>query len=248
MKLIQTGPFSFEIKPIKRNLENFKNHQIGKKQKNSNFDFSLKTSLLSSSNSSDSSGCFSQISEMSIDEDLLKSFHYPDFEPIKSEEFILINNSDIQNEVKNQENLLSSKINLSNVPQSKLSLNAQRFSIESILSSSHSANLSKNKQISNSQTTKNSRFIKLSPNEFKKKTKIILENGRQVFQCCFCPKVFSNNSNWRRHENLHGRGGIQECSICGKTFMQKEYLKKHMVTHTRKIYFIEAESFKIHQL
>ncbi|CAG9810703.1 unnamed protein product [Chironomus riparius] len=53
------------------------------------------------------------------------------------------------------------------------------------------------------------------------------------YKCGFgsCTRSFSTQSNLRRHEHLHGSKKLHKCQVCGKEFMQKEYLKKHMVTH-----------------
>jgi len=54
------------------------------------------------------------------------------------------------------------------------------------------------------------------------------------YQCMYCTKCFTTTSNLRRHEHLHGAKKLHQCTVCGKEFMQKEYMKKHMTTHSRR--------------
>jgi uncharacterized C2H2 Zn-finger protein len=98
----------------------------------------------------------------------------------------------------------------------KFTPNAAKFSIEALLRPSE-----------NRPSPSHNIYVE------KKCKKVCLDDGRKLFHCHLCPKVFASNSNLRRHENLHGRGKIQRCPVCGKTFMQKEYLKKHLVVHER---------------
>lgn len=63
--------------------------------------------------------------------------------------------------------------------------------------------------------------------------KCVGRDGKKLFRCAHCPKVFTTASNLSRHENLHGMQKLHECTECGKKFQQKEYLKKHQVVHER---------------
>lgn len=67
----------------------------------------------------------------------------------------------------------------------------------------------------------------------RKAQKLTSSEGKKLFRCDYCPKVFTTASNLNRHENLHGNKKTHECQTCGKKFQQKEYLKKHQIVHER---------------
>lgn len=54
-----------------------------------------------------------------------------------------------------------------------------------------------------------------------------MTEGRRLFKCGYCGKVFTTNSNWRRHERTHTGEKRHKCTDCAKTFSRKEDLKIH---------------------
>ena len=59
--------------------------------------------------------------------------------------------------------------------------------------------------------------------------------------CDTCGKILKTGSSWKNHKKIHvaQKEGIQhECTLCGKTFTMKAFLRDHMKRHTDKRPFI----------
>ncbi|XP_064101148.1 zinc finger protein 729-like [Macrobrachium nipponense] len=75
--------------------------------------------------------------------------------------------------------------------------------------------------------------LKASPNKKPRlKFDYINSEGKKVWKCTLCPKVFYQSSNLHCHMRLHTGEKPYKCNVCPKAFKQITHLKEHMHKHT----------------
>ncbi|CAL4152219.1 unnamed protein product, partial [Meganyctiphanes norvegica] len=60
----------------------------------------------------------------------------------------------------------------------------------------------------------------------------ITHTGSRTYQCNYCDKVLSTNSDVIKHQATHTRERPYQCSQCYKAFSRNYHLKHHLRTHT----------------
>ena len=59
-------------------------------------------------------------------------------------------------------------------------------------------------------------------------SRVIIENGLEMFQCIFCDKSFGRKSSLSHHLLLHTGKPVYKCDICGIEYKEKRSLTKHL--------------------
>ncbi|XP_066983037.1 zinc finger protein 91-like [Macrobrachium rosenbergii] len=75
--------------------------------------------------------------------------------------------------------------------------------------------------------------LKAPPNKKPRlKFDYINSEGKKVWKCTLCPKVFYQSSNLHCHMRFHTGEKPYKCNVCPKAFKQITHLKEHMHKHT----------------
>lgn len=70
-------------------------------------------------------------------------------------------------------------------------------------------------------------------------------NNSDPHRCCFCQKIYSNRTGYRRHlENTHCKTKKWICDLCPKFYFTKHALYLHMRTHLSKDLFCDVCDYR----